>query len=154
MCPISLISGIIVATNGMLSINADAIALIQRIIIAVNVTSPLVTLIASSANIFITPVSTSAPTRINNPPKKNIASHSTLLSILAIISSLCEKVINSNKLAPVNAAVADSRPNIPWNANRLIVIAKTNRHFLSRSGFVICSFSLRRITFSCNSGCV
>ena len=38
ICPMSLISGIIVATNGMLSINADAIELIHKIIIAVNVT--------------------------------------------------------------------------------------------------------------------
>ena len=38
--PISFIIGIMVATNGILSINAEAIALTQRIKIDVDVTSP------------------------------------------------------------------------------------------------------------------
>ena len=88
ICPISCISGISVATKGILSIKAEATALIHKISIAVALTLPLVSLIASAASILITPVSTSAPTRTNKPAKKNIASHSTFDNTLAIIASL------------------------------------------------------------------
>lgn len=76
IAPISLIIGMRVATNGMLSINAEAIALNHKISIVVLVKSPAVISNTFSANNLITPVSTNPPTKMNKPAKKKIASHS------------------------------------------------------------------------------
>ena len=76
IAPISLIIGMRVATNGILSINAEAIALSHKISIVVLVISPAVISNTFSANNLITPVSTNPPTKMNKPAKKKIASHS------------------------------------------------------------------------------
>ena len=76
IAPISLIIGMRVATNGILSINAEAIALSHKISIVVLVKSPAVISNTFSANNLITPVSTNQPTKMNKPAKKKIASHS------------------------------------------------------------------------------
>ena len=111
IAPISLIIGISVATKGMLSINAEAIALSHKISIVEAVTFPDVIFIASAAIALITPVSTKPPTKINKPTKKKIASHSKRLKILAILFSRLLIVININKDAPAKATVADSKPS-------------------------------------------
>ncbi|MMZ66964.1 hypothetical protein D1872_295020 [compost metagenome] len=77
MPPMSWIIGIIVATNGILSRNAEAMALSHKMSIEVNSGSPPVNLIACSANCLIVPVSTKPPTRTNRPTKKKIVGHST-----------------------------------------------------------------------------
>ena len=84
----SWISGISVATNGMLSMKAEAKALIQRISMAVALTLPFVSLIASAASTLMTPVSTSAPTRTKRPAKKKIAVHSIFERTFVIMPSL------------------------------------------------------------------
>ena len=76
IAPISLIIGMRVATNGILSINAEAIALSHKISIVVLVKSPAVISNTFSANNLITPVSTNPPTKMNKPAKKKIANHS------------------------------------------------------------------------------
>ena len=76
IAPISLIIGMRVATNGILSINAEAIALSHKMSIVVLVKSPAVISNTFSANNLITPVSTNPPTKMNKPAKKNIANHS------------------------------------------------------------------------------
>ena len=76
IAPISLIIGMRVATNGILSINAEAIALSHKISIVVLVKSLAVISNTFSANYLITPVSTNPPTKMNKPAKKKIASHS------------------------------------------------------------------------------
>ena len=133
---------------------AEAIADIHNIKIAVAGTEPLVILIASAASALITPVSTSAPTRTNRPAKKKIASHSILLKTLAIIASLSVAVISSKRPAPVKAQVADSRPNIPWRTNRVIVKARTPRHLLRSLKSVILLRASILITLSRSSGWV
>ena len=152
--PMSLMSGISVATNGMLSMNAEAMALIQRISMAVALTLPFVIWMASAASILMTPVSTSAPTSTNRPAKKKIASHSTFDSTFAIMPSLRVNVMRSRRPAPDSAHVAVSRPSVPCSTNIEIVMAMTNRHFFSSAGFAIWLRALRLMTFSCSSGCV
>ena len=76
IAPISLIIGMRVATNGILSINAEAIALSHKMSIVVLVKSSAVISNTFSANNLITPVSTNPPTKMNKPAKKKIASHS------------------------------------------------------------------------------
>ena len=67
-----LITGIMVATNGMLSTTADAIADIHRMANAVTARSPSVESITRSARILNTPASSIPLTAMNRPMKKKM----------------------------------------------------------------------------------
>ncbi|MNP38914.1 hypothetical protein D3C76_1324630 [compost metagenome] len=95
-----------VATNGILSRKADAMALNHKISMEVSSGSPPVNSMAHSASRLIVPVSINPPTRTNKPTKKKIVGHSTVRNALSIT---CSPVISSNRKAPANATVADSR---------------------------------------------
>ena len=73
--PISCTKGIIVATNGILSTNAEKNALAQRTIIAVTVILPAVAANNFPAAQLITPTCSSPPTKVNKPIKKKIVVH-------------------------------------------------------------------------------
>ncbi len=75
--PRFFIRGIIVATKGMLSRNADAIADTHKIAIVVNTKSPFVKFRTCFARTSITPDAFNPPTKINKPAKKKIVFHST-----------------------------------------------------------------------------
>lgn len=105
ICPIFCISGIIVATKGMLSIKAEAIADNHKINIVVETTAPLVASIDFLATHSITPTWSNAPTIINKPAKKKRVGHSTA----SRISSGSSFVINIKNVAPPKAIVAGSK---------------------------------------------
>ena len=103
--PTSFKSGIIVATNGMLSIIAEKNADPHRTEIVVAVGFPPVNFNNCSASIRIAPTSSRPVTKTNNPMKKNIVVHST--------SFKCDSgsfiVSRRSSAAPASAIVAPSK---------------------------------------------
>ena len=103
ICPIFTINGIIVATNGILSKKAEAMAATHKINSDVIITLPPVRLINPLANTSRTPTVSSAPTITNNPIKKKMVGNSTSSNT----SSTSTLLINKRIPAPNKAIVAD-----------------------------------------------
>ena len=103
--PIWCIRGIMVATKGMLSTKAEAIAENHKINIPVMVKLPAVAVNAHCAMLLIKPVSIRPPTTMKSPMKKKMVGHSTVNKM----SSGSSLVMNIKRTAPDNAMVADSR---------------------------------------------
>lgn len=103
--PIWWISGIIVATKGMLSTKAEAMAENHNINIPVSLKLPAVAVIAHLAMLLIKPVSIRPPTTIKSPIKKKMVGHSTVNKT----SSGSSFVMNIKSTAPDKAIVADSK---------------------------------------------
>ncbi len=109
---IALISwsmGIMVATKGILSMKAEAMADNHKIRYAVISSCPPVRFTAHSAKALITPVDFNPPTKVKRPTKKNMVGHSTCSKI----SSGSSLLISINSMAPIMATVADSMCNTP-----------------------------------------
>ncbi len=105
ICPMVCSKGIIVATNGMLSTKAEAIADSHKTSKPVCAGLAPVSPRAWTAINSITPVSTNPPTRTNRPAKKKTVGH----SMFKKISSGLSLVISIKTAAPKRATVADSR---------------------------------------------
>ena len=71
-----LISGIMVATNGMLSMTADRIAEIHRMIVAATTRLPPVSATSLPPTSVRKPLASTACTATNKPMKKKIVAHS------------------------------------------------------------------------------
>ena len=100
-------SGIIVATNGMLSSTEEMIALIQRMRSDVAVRSPPVALTAVSASWAMMPTSIRPPTAIKSPIKKKIVGHSTACIAFSTRCSL-PPARRSSRKPPESAMSEDS----------------------------------------------
>jgi len=98
-----------VATKGILSMKADAMAETHRIARVVTKRFPPLSEITPLASADMTPVDSIPPTRIKRPVKKKMVFHSTFRRIS---SDLIPESSNSTT-APVIAMVADSSCRMP-----------------------------------------
>jgi len=146
----SWINGIMVATKGMLSTKAEAMADSHKISIAVGIILPPVISSAHLATASITPTSSSPPTSTKRPIKKKITGHSTACRTCSG-SSLA---IRSSRLAPDRAMTEDSRWTYWCRMKPSTVRQSTNKHLRRSAWSLISSCSFNVMMFFCISGFV
>ena len=147
---IDLISGIIVATNGMLSTTAEATAEIHMMASAVTARSPPVVSRTHPARMASTPACSMPCTTMNRPMKKKIVTHSTSPNLRWTLSDCASAflptfVTSSRSAAPNIAMVAGSSRSGWANRKATITSPSTARDFFSNGTSVIASRSLKRM---------
>ncbi|BAA31038.1 144aa long hypothetical protein [Pyrococcus horikoshii OT3] len=129
-----------VAVKGILSIIALENAEIQDIKSIASFSEVMCLTIHFPAS-SINPVSTSPPTMMKSPPKKNRVAHSTFSR-----ATSGETLLQSNNMvAPVSATTAGSIPRASWKKNATIMSPMVITDFLKSSLSLIASSSLRFI---------
>jgi len=139
-----------VATKGMLSTKAEAIAESHSISRPVGTMAPPVSSRDFLATDSIMPTCSRPPTITNNPAKKKITGHSTA----ARACSGSSLVSRSSRLAPARATVADSRWRYWCSTKPTTVTTMAKRHFFNKTGSFICSLAFIFIMLFCSSGFV
>ena len=132
-------SGMRVATKGMLSRNEETMADTHRMSRMVMVMWPLVRPMRPLARTWMMPVSCRPPTTTNRPVKKRMVVHSTPV----MTSSMSWCPMSSMTAAAVRAMVQDSRPSWAWKMKPRTTSTMTTTLLMSRGRSLI-AFSASR----------